>query len=995
MAVTGQFFFAGQGGPTESRIAYLNNDGTGQTVIADNNPSLDLLTSFVQDIAVDTAAGFYFALVNDGATGVGARLVRGSIANGGPATVVASFIIGNDASDANGDDLLVRSLHVDSINERIYVAVQDPTGVAALTGIKQFSYNPLTGAVTDLGFLVQSSVDATKPIDPVHGLDTLYAFDFDLNASTNSLYFTERLDGLEQGVYRLNLTTNAITQLVSSAQFPDSNSAGFVHDIEVDPSTNLVYFSTHSQAPSPDAGFVAAQNAIWYVPENASNATAIKLTLTGLPGGNSFYPGDFVIDETTRQLYVESEESTEGALPNNDVIYVFQLDGAGTSAALIRTITPNPVFSSTTGNIGGFAFNNIPILSSLNATATAAVEQSPAVVLLANAPTITDSDGDHLSSASVQITGGTFAVGDTSAADDNLGVGASLQTSGLIAGTNITISYNGTTELLTLTGYDTIANYQSVLASVRYFSTGNNPTNFGNNTSRTLTWIVSDGAIGIPSGSQNSQTSTVTITAVNDAPVVGAAITLAAATDNDRGTTGGNLLVGATDPDSIVLSVNSVTFSVNAPTLDAAELSFANSQITSTLQVNSATGAISFNPRALDGLGVGETGTVTFSYNISDGIANSAQTATSTISGANDGTDGDDVVNGRDGAGDQLRAGLGNDTINGLGGDDVISGEDGDDSLFGGNGNDVLIGGSGADELSGGSGLNQLIGGADNDLYTVTTRTDSIIELVGGGIDQVDTALKVYVLPNQVETLVFTGGAASFLGIGNTLDNIITGGTGVDQLGGLAGNDELYGNTGAANTLIGGIGDDSYYIDAAGDSAIEFVGEGIDTVFTSLAVHTLRANVENLSFNAVGSFLGVGNESGNTIVGGASNDFLSGMNGDDRLTGGIGSDELLGGAGADWFIFEGGEAGVDRIYDFATGSDKIALRDANFANSATLNFVQGNGVLVAPDTNSTFFYNLEAGTLAYDADGSGAGAAVTLAILGAGTTLVLGDIMFI
>ena len=59
------------------------------------------------------------------------------------------------------------------------------------------------------------------------------------------------------------------------------------------------------------------------------------------------------------------------------------------------------------------------------------------------------------------------------------------------AGTGITASYNAASGVLTLTGNDTLAHYQQVLDSVTYFSTSDNPTNFGTDTSRTISWRLS------------------------------------------------------------------------------------------------------------------------------------------------------------------------------------------------------------------------------------------------------------------------------------------------------------------------------------------------------------------------------------------------------------------------------------------------------------------------------------------------------------------------
>lgn len=71
-----------------------------------------------------------------------------------------------------------------------------------------------------------------------------------------------------------------------------------------------------------------------------------------------------------------------------------------------------------------------------------------------------------------------------------------------------------------------------------------------------------------------------------------------------------------------------------------------------------------------------------------------------------------------------------------------------------------------------------------------------------------------------------------------------------------------------------------------------------------------------------------------TLNGGAGNDILNGQDGNDTLNGGTendtlnggaGLDNLTGGAGADTYVFQFGQSYVDRITDFAIGTDKIDL----------------------------------------------------------------------
>ncbi|MFG6413489.1 VCBS domain-containing protein [Roseateles sp. DC23W] len=230
-----------------------------------------------------------------------------------------------------------------------------------------------------------------------------------------------------------------------------------------------------------------------------------------------------------------------------------------------------------------------------------------------------------------------------------------------------------------------------------------------------------------------------------------------------------------------------------------------------------------------------------------------------------------------------------------------------------GNGMDnVITGNVGNDLLDGGAGNDTLTGGQGNDVYIVDAAGDTVVEATSQGTDEVRTALASYTLSANVENLTMTGGSAS--GVGNTLDNLITGGTGDDSLYGLAGDDMLSGGDGndlldggAGNdALSGGAGNDTYHVSATGDVVTEAASEGTDEVRTTLTSYTLGAYVENLTytnpaFNGTGSaaFTGTGNALDNVITGGSGNDTLDGGAGNDTLIGNAGADTLVGGTGAD------------------------------------------------------------------------------------------------
>ena len=184
------------------------------------------------------------------------------------------------------------------------------------------------------------------------------------------------------------------------------------------------------------------------------------------------------------------------------------------------------------------------------------------------------------------------------------------------------------------------------------------------------------------------------------------------------------------------------------------------------------------------------------------------------------GETGDDTLNGDAGI-DYLVGGSGNDTLNGGADADALYGEDGDDILIGGSDfvTDILVGGNGNDTLRGDSGLGDydlMDGGAGNDTYWVDSGDDLTFEASNGGIDTVHADVRVtnggvYLYAN-VENLVLEGTTA--FGVGNELDNVLTGnasnnyllgGAGNDRLNGKAGNDVLFGE-GGADTFVFQVG---------------------------------------------------------------------------------------------------------------------------------------------------------------------------------------------
>ncbi len=324
------------------------------------------------------------------------------------------------------------------------------------------------------------------------------------------------------------------------------------------------------------------------------------------------------------------------------------------------------------------------------------------------------------------------------------------------------------------------------------------------------------------------------------------------------------------------------------------------------------------------------------------------------------------------------------------------------EAFYGLAGNDTLNSGSGDDILDGGVGVDVMWGGAGNDVYYVDNASDQTNEAVSasnltdaGGSDLVYSSV-TRTLGNYLENLTLTGTVA-INGTGNTLANTIIGNGAANTLNGGFGNDTLDGGAGSvADTIDGGTGIDTVSYASLASTLLTGVTLNLGGVKDSngyLSASGLGGadkvkGVENILGSSYADVF-TGDSAANTLNGGAGNDSLSGGVGNDTLIGGLGNDTLSGGIGNDVFVFNSATANnLDTILDFTTGTDKIQLSKSIFANlGATGNltenaFWSAAGAVKGNDANDRIVYNTTTGALYYDADGSGSGAAVQIALLG-------------
>ncbi len=189
-----------------------------------------------------------------------------------------------------------------------------------------------------------------------------------------------------------------------------------------------------------------------------------------------------------------------------------------------------------------------------------------------------------------------------------------------------------------------------------------------------------------------------------------------------------------------------------------------------------------------------------------------------------------DILGGRNDAGNRLEGLGGNDTLEGRGGDDTLLGGADNDTLDGGTENDVLDGGEGDDRLFGRQGNDMLTGGAGADTLNGGSGIDTIdYSASGSGIDvnlnrtgaQSGGDAEGDITNTNIENVIGSGFADTLVGV-NTV-------TGNNVLEGRAGNDTLNGRAGA-DTLVGGAGSDTLTGGTEADVFVLGLGEGTDTI---------------------------------------------------------------------------------------------------------------------------------------------------------------------
>jgi VCBS repeat-containing protein len=393
--------------------------------------------------------------------------------------------------------------------------------------------------------------------------------------------------------FQIDPSSGAVSVSAAGASGIDFESSGGAYTIAVEAADPSGLFNTANftinvldVAPSVPADSDTA-NAN-QVTEGAAAGTYVGLTASSTDpnGGAVTYslssdPGNFFqIDPMSGAVSV----SAAGATGIN-----FESSG-GSYAITVEAADPSGAFNTADFTIG--VVDVAPSASGFNATAAEAVQGgSPVTLLAAPPPTLGDVNSADLAGATVTISG--FQTGDLLSANT--------------AGTNISSSYAG--GVLILSGNDTFAAYQDVLASVAYQDTGTDTTTVGH-ASRSFVWTVTDGTL-------NSMPPATTTLLVDRPPVTFA--------DTNAATVGGpavtgNVLGNDSDPDGDPITVTAISDTTNgASTVGGAALAGQFGALTI-----ASNGAYTYTPDASISAPAGSHATDVFTYTASDGNSGSS-----------------------------------------------------------------------------------------------------------------------------------------------------------------------------------------------------------------------------------------------------------------------------------------------------------------------------------------------------------------------------------
>ncbi len=527
------FGILGGGGP--GGIFGVSNDGSdvGTNLVRYflDNPAFTNL----RDLSFDLDAGYFFLVDTDGNDTNG--IIRGNIADLFSATSTPTL---TRIFETTGFGELLPGIEIDTVNHKIYW----------MDGSFDAGFELHRANYDGSGDELIATLDTENP-DNFLGFPGGVA-DFVIDVAHNQAFILSTfafIDGLgnasvlQNHVIRVNdLTAGSDNFTVLDVGDGDGSDGyvpgrldpiyGQIAGMDIDRATGELYFVTQPVSQTDHGGIFKYNPAtdtltlLWEQPTPGTDST-----LTDYPTGFMTF---IEYDEVAHRYYVTTTSSaddefdgTPGTNEADSSVYIgdpaggaperfIRIHGAGDTSGPLGLEIDYAADVALTGSG-----------STYTETAGAGSPAGPGVDV-AGSFVLDDVDQATQWGATVAITGG-FVSGDVLAVTTVGGV---------------TASYNALTGVLTLSGQASEADYRTMLDSVTFANAGDNPTNFGANTSRTISFAVFDGLLY-----GNAATAVVNVADTADGPVnvtggaiatsedsVGVAVTGLSVSDVDSGT---------------------------------------------------------------------------------------------------------------------------------------------------------------------------------------------------------------------------------------------------------------------------------------------------------------------------------------------------------------------------------------------------------------------------------------------------------------------------
>ncbi len=552
-----------------------------------------------------------------------------------------------------------------------------------------------------------------------------------------------------------------------------------------------------------------------------------------------------------------------------------------------------------TSTINITATNDAPVLATSGAIT---YTENDAATGIDAGITVNDADNAMLASATVTLT--TFVAGQDVLSFTNVaGMGNIAETGN--AGGVLTLTSAGASA--------TTAEWQAALRAVKYSNSSDNPTT----TQRSVAFVVNDGT-----DPSNTLTSTIDITAVNDAPVLAAIETTALPYAPGAAATAITSTLTVADVDSANLSGATVTISAGFQAGDVLAFSNANGisgawNGTGTLTLSGSSSVANYEAALRAVTYVSSTSSpaarvVSFQVDDGQGANNASNVVMRTVGGY---------------------AQLVGTTVN----------------VYGTPLADVIT-------VAETGTLTVVVNGVSNSFTPAATPVTAVNITAFAGDDSV--SVNSLVLGT---TLTADGGDNNdvlMVGATVTQGTTLLGGNGTDTLRGGRGDDVLDGGAGddsygfytttqlGADSVADISGLDRLYFIGSTNNVVVDLGSTIQQTVNDKLKLTLAANnaLEN-SYGGSGNDTLTGNSLNNALVGGAGIDILSGLGGIDALYGQAGNDSLDGGTENDRYLFLtttqldadtiADSGGIDELY-FVGSTNNVAV-DLGSTSPQTVN----------------------------------------------------------